>query len=193
MTGKRRDLYKPSMTRRAFGPAKASTRNHRTDNPATVWVRSFIIATTTAPCTTMPGCIMRQCPISSAFEIGATVSGYTANKLTGGTWPLWAAAVVTKGQKTPSTLAFIVGSLKCSISWSWLTEHIAIRALLADTAGTVRLSIRVGAVANFLCGALELRNGLPQSGAFNASGGVAAGMPIGNFSNPCGSAIAGRR
>ena len=37
-------------------------------------------------------------------------------------------------------------------------------------------------MAEFLsCGALELRNGLPESKAFTASGGVAAGMPIENF------------
>jgi alkyl sulfatase BDS1-like metallo-beta-lactamase superfamily hydrolase len=61
-------------------------------------------------------------------------------------------------------------------------EHIAGRALLADTLEQLGYQSESGPWRNFyLCGALELRNGLPQSKAFNASGGVAAGMPIENF------------
>jgi alkyl sulfatase BDS1-like metallo-beta-lactamase superfamily hydrolase len=61
-------------------------------------------------------------------------------------------------------------------------EHIAGRALLADTLEQLGYQSESGPWRNFyLCGALELRNGLPQSKAFNASGGMAAGMPIENF------------
>jgi alkyl sulfatase BDS1-like metallo-beta-lactamase superfamily hydrolase len=61
-------------------------------------------------------------------------------------------------------------------------EHIQGRALLADTLEQLGYQSESAPWRNFfLCGALELRNGLPQSKAFNASSGVAAGMPIENF------------
>ena len=61
-------------------------------------------------------------------------------------------------------------------------EHIRGRALLADTFEQLGYQSESAPWRNFyLCGALELRNGLPESKAFTASGGVAAGMPIENF------------
>lgn len=61
-------------------------------------------------------------------------------------------------------------------------EHIEGRALLADTLEQLGYQSESAPWRNFyLCGALELRDGLPQSQAFNASGGIAAGMPIENF------------
>jgi alkyl sulfatase BDS1-like metallo-beta-lactamase superfamily hydrolase len=61
-------------------------------------------------------------------------------------------------------------------------EHIEGRALLADTFEQLGYQSESAPWRNFyLCGALELRNGLPESKAFAASGGVAAGMPIENF------------
>jgi alkyl sulfatase BDS1-like metallo-beta-lactamase superfamily hydrolase len=61
-------------------------------------------------------------------------------------------------------------------------EHIESRALLADTFEQLGYQSESAPWRNFyLCGALELRNGLPESKAFAASGGVAAGMPIENF------------
>ncbi len=61
-------------------------------------------------------------------------------------------------------------------------EHIPGRALLADTLEQLGYQSESAPWRNFyLCGALELRDGLPESRAFNASGGIAAGMPIENF------------
>ena len=61
-------------------------------------------------------------------------------------------------------------------------EHIEGRALLADTLEQLGYQSESAPWRNFyLCGALELREGLPESRAFNASGGIAAGMPIENF------------
>ncbi len=61
-------------------------------------------------------------------------------------------------------------------------EHIPGRALLADTLEQLGYQAESAPWRNFyLCGALELRQGLPESKAFNASGGIAAGMPIENF------------
>ena len=61
-------------------------------------------------------------------------------------------------------------------------EHIEGRALLADTLEQLGYQCESAPWRNFyLCGALELREGLPESRAFNASGGIAAGMPIENF------------
>ena len=61
-------------------------------------------------------------------------------------------------------------------------ENIEGRALLADTLEQLGYQSESAPWRNFyLCGALELREGLPESRAFNASGGIAAGMPIENF------------
>ena len=61
-------------------------------------------------------------------------------------------------------------------------EHIEGRALLADTFEQLGYQSESAPWRNFyLCGALELRNGLPESKPFAASGGIAAGMPIENF------------
>ena len=61
-------------------------------------------------------------------------------------------------------------------------EHIEGRALLADAFEQLGYQSESAPWRNFyLCGALELRDGLPESKAFAASGGVAAGMPIENF------------
>ena len=61
-------------------------------------------------------------------------------------------------------------------------EHIEGRALLANTLEQLGYQSESAPWRNFyLCGALELREGLPESRAFNASGGIAAGMPIENF------------
>jgi alkyl sulfatase BDS1-like metallo-beta-lactamase superfamily hydrolase len=61
-------------------------------------------------------------------------------------------------------------------------DHIAGRALLADTLEQLGYQSESAPWRNFyLCGALELRQGLPETKAFQASGGIAAGMPIENF------------
>lgn len=61
-------------------------------------------------------------------------------------------------------------------------EHLEGRALLADTFEQLGYQSESAPWRNFyLCGALELRNGLPESKSFTASGGIAAGMPIENF------------
>jgi alkyl sulfatase BDS1-like metallo-beta-lactamase superfamily hydrolase len=61
-------------------------------------------------------------------------------------------------------------------------EHIEGRALLADTLEQLGYQSESAPWRNFyLCGALELREGLPESRAFNPSGGIAAGIPIENF------------
>jgi alkyl sulfatase BDS1-like metallo-beta-lactamase superfamily hydrolase len=61
-------------------------------------------------------------------------------------------------------------------------EHIAGRALLADTYEQLGYQSESAPWRNFyLCGALELREGLPESRSFNASAGMAAGIPIENL------------
>ncbi len=61
-------------------------------------------------------------------------------------------------------------------------DHIAGRALLADTLEQLGYQSESAPWRNFyLCGALELRQGLPETKAFQASGGIAAGMPLENF------------
>ena len=61
-------------------------------------------------------------------------------------------------------------------------DHIAGRALLADTLEQLGYQSESAPWRNFyLCGALELRQGLPETKVFQASGGIAAGMPIENF------------
>jgi alkyl sulfatase BDS1-like metallo-beta-lactamase superfamily hydrolase len=61
-------------------------------------------------------------------------------------------------------------------------DHIAGRALLADTLEQLGYQSESAPWRNFyLCGALELRQGLPETKSFQASGGIAAGMPIENF------------
>lgn len=62
-------------------------------------------------------------------------------------------------------------------------EHQGARALLADTLEQLGYQAESAPWRNFyLSGALELRHGLPESGsAFNASEGMARGMPIDNL------------
>lgn len=61
-------------------------------------------------------------------------------------------------------------------------EHIDARALLADTLEQLGYQSESGPWRNFyLCGALELRLGLPQGSQFNASEGIARGMPLENL------------
>jgi alkyl sulfatase BDS1-like metallo-beta-lactamase superfamily hydrolase len=61
-------------------------------------------------------------------------------------------------------------------------DHIAGRALLADTLEQLGYQSESAPWRNFyLCGTLELRQGLPETKAFQASGGIAAGMPLENF------------
>lgn len=61
--------------------------------------------------------------------------------------------------------------------------HEPARALMADTLEQMGYQAESAPWRNFyLCGALELRNGLPQTGtAFRASEGMARGMPIENL------------
>ncbi len=61
-------------------------------------------------------------------------------------------------------------------------EHIAGRALLADTLEQLGYQSESGPWRNFyLCGALELRDGLSPGTAFNASEGMARGIPLYNL------------
>lgn len=61
-------------------------------------------------------------------------------------------------------------------------EHIRGRALLADTYEQLGYQSESAPWRNFyLCGALELREGLPESRNYAASAGMAAGMPIENL------------
>ena len=61
-------------------------------------------------------------------------------------------------------------------------EHVAARALLADTLEQLGYQSESAPWRNFyLCGALELREGLPRGSAFRASEGIAQGMPIANL------------
>lgn len=58
-------------------------------------------------------------------------------------------------------------------------EHLPARALLADTYEQLGYQAESGPWRNFyLCGALELRQGLPQGSNYQVSPGVAEGMPI---------------
>ncbi len=58
-------------------------------------------------------------------------------------------------------------------------EHVDARALLADTLEQMGYQAESAPWRNFyLCGALELREGLPEGAAFNASEGIAQGMPV---------------
>ena len=78
-------------------------------------------------------------------------------------------------------------------------DHIQGRALLADTLEQLGFQSESAPWRNFyLSGALELRHGLPETRAFQASGGIAAGMPIENFIQVLAvrllpAAVAGRR
>ena len=78
-------------------------------------------------------------------------------------------------------------------------DHIQGRALLADTLEQLGYQSESAPWRNFyLSGALELRHGLPETRAFQASGGIAAGMPIENFIQVLAvrllpAAVAGRR
>lgn len=62
-------------------------------------------------------------------------------------------------------------------------QHIAARALLADSLEQLGYQAESGPWRNFfLCGALELREGTPETGSmFTASEGVAQGMPLENL------------
>ena len=61
-------------------------------------------------------------------------------------------------------------------------EHVGGRALLADTLEQLGYQSESAPWRNFyLCGALELREGLPEGSPFRASEGVAAGMPMENL------------
>ena len=58
-------------------------------------------------------------------------------------------------------------------------EHVDARALLADTLEQMGYQAESAPWRNFyLCGALELREGLPEGAAFTASEGIAQGMPV---------------
>lgn len=58
-------------------------------------------------------------------------------------------------------------------------DHVQARALLADTYEQLGYQAESGPWRNFyLCGALELRQGLPQGSNYRVSPGVAEGMPI---------------
>jgi alkyl sulfatase BDS1-like metallo-beta-lactamase superfamily hydrolase len=61
-------------------------------------------------------------------------------------------------------------------------DHEAARALLADTLEQLGYQSESGPWRNFfLCGALELRNGLPTGSNFNPSEAMARGMPLENL------------
>ena len=61
-------------------------------------------------------------------------------------------------------------------------EHIPGRALLADTYEQLGYQSESAPWRNFyLCGALELREGLPETSNYAASSGMAAGIPIENI------------
>jgi alkyl sulfatase BDS1-like metallo-beta-lactamase superfamily hydrolase len=61
-------------------------------------------------------------------------------------------------------------------------EHIEGRALLADTLEQLGYQSESGPWRNFyLCGALELREGLPKGSAYNAAPGMIANIPLENL------------
>ncbi|NKB98101.1 MAG: MBL fold metallo-hydrolase [Pseudomonadales bacterium] len=61
-------------------------------------------------------------------------------------------------------------------------EHIPARSLLADTYEQLGYQSESAPWRNFyLCGALELREGLPEGSVFKASEGIARGMPLENL------------
>ncbi|MEM7080374.1 MAG: alkyl sulfatase dimerization domain-containing protein [Pseudomonadota bacterium] len=61
-------------------------------------------------------------------------------------------------------------------------EHLDARALLADTYEQLGYQAESGPWRNFyLCGALELRHGLPAGSRYRVSEGVAQGMPFENL------------
>jgi len=61
-------------------------------------------------------------------------------------------------------------------------EHKPARALLADTLEQLGYQAESAPWRNFyLCGAKELREGLPQGGSYGASEGIAQGMPLPNI------------
>lgn len=58
-------------------------------------------------------------------------------------------------------------------------DHVTCRALLADTYEQLGYQAESGPWRNFyLCGALELRQGLPAGSTFKTSEGIARGMPL---------------
>jgi alkyl sulfatase BDS1-like metallo-beta-lactamase superfamily hydrolase len=61
-------------------------------------------------------------------------------------------------------------------------EHVAGRALLADTLEQLGYQSESGPWRNFyLCGALELREGLPPGSSYNASAGMVGSIPLANL------------
>jgi alkyl sulfatase BDS1-like metallo-beta-lactamase superfamily hydrolase len=61
-------------------------------------------------------------------------------------------------------------------------QHASARALMADALEQLGYQAESGPWRNFyLCGALELRNGLPKGSNYRASPGIAAGMPLENI------------
>ncbi|MEM7100458.1 MAG: alkyl sulfatase dimerization domain-containing protein [Pseudomonadota bacterium] len=61
-------------------------------------------------------------------------------------------------------------------------QHLSARSLLADTLEQLGYQSESAPWRNFyLCGALELREGLPRGSNFRASEGIAQGMPIANL------------
>ena len=61
-------------------------------------------------------------------------------------------------------------------------NHVEARTLLADCYEQLGYQSESAPWRNFfLCGALELRGGLPRGSAFRASEGIARGMPIDNL------------
>lgn len=61
-------------------------------------------------------------------------------------------------------------------------EHIAARSLLADTLEQLGYQAESAPWRNFyLSGAMELRDGLPESSNFGASAGMVAGIPLANL------------
>ena len=61
-------------------------------------------------------------------------------------------------------------------------EHLLARALLADTLEQLGYQSESAPWRNFyLCGALELRQGLPASSQYKPTSGMVAGIPIDNF------------
>jgi len=61
-------------------------------------------------------------------------------------------------------------------------NHIEGRALLADTLEQLGYQSESGPWRNFyLCGALEIREGLPKGAAFGATASMAASIPMKNL------------
>jgi alkyl sulfatase BDS1-like metallo-beta-lactamase superfamily hydrolase len=73
-------------------------------------------------------------------------------------------------------------------------DHLPARALLADTFEQMGYQAESGPWRNFyLCGALELREGLPQGSQYGPSAGMAEGMPLANLFEAMGVRLNGTR